>query len=257
MKNNHMNEKPIRRICLIPARYDASRFPGKLLKPLAGKTVIRATYERIASYNLFDEVAVVTNSAEIKQEIESHGGKVFFFQEQHTSGTDRIAQALKTMDADVIVNVQGDEPFVDKKPLEELLAAIDPTINLRMVGSLMRPMDDTAQIESRDFVKVVCDKNNFALYFSRSVIPFVRNQTPAAVHYEHIGVYIFTRAALLEFAGLRPTALELIESVECLRFLENGIPIKMIATDYLALEIDTEADLKNAEELIRSGKLSL
>ncbi|MHA4811597.1 3-deoxy-manno-octulosonate cytidylyltransferase [Flavitalea flava] len=257
MKNSHMNEKPVRRICLIPARYDASRFPGKLLKPLAGKTVIRATYERIASYKLFDEVAVVTNSEEIKQEIENYGGKVFFFKEQHTSGTDRIAQALKTIDADVIVNVQGDEPFVDKKPLEDLLAAIDPKINLRMVGSLMRPMDDKAQIESRDFVKVVCDKNNFALYFSRSVIPFVRNQTPAAIHYEHIGVYIFTRAALLEFAGLAPTALEQTESVECLRFLENGIPIKMIATDYLALEIDTETDLKNAEELIKSGKLSV
>lgn len=254
--------------CLIPARYNATRYPGKLLSILEDgnkkKTVIRATYDRINSYHLFDFVAVVTNSIDIKNEIESHGGIVIYNQTEHNSGSDRIAEAVINMDADIIINVQGDEPFVEKKPLVDLLKAIgneatDTGTEAKdtMVASLMRPMDNVKHINSRDFVKVVCDKNDFALYFSRSVIPCQKNLIPEAIFYEHVGVYAFTRKALVKFSTLPPTPLEQIESIECLRYLENGIPIKMVKTEFLILEIDTEEDRINANKLLHESKLTL
>jgi 3-deoxy-manno-octulosonate cytidylyltransferase (CMP-KDO synthetase) len=244
-----------KKVCLIPARYDATRYPGKLMKRLGGKTVIRYTYDNVFSMQLFDYVAVVTNSIDIKNEIEAHGGNVIYNQTEHHSGSDRIAEAVDNLDADIIINVQGDEPFVRREPLVDLLKAIDIEVNDTMVASLMRPMDNESHIESSNFVKVVCDKNNLALYFSRSVIPFQKTSQPMAIYYEHIGVYAFTRKALIKFSNLKPTTLEQIESIECLRYLENGIPIKMVKTDFLILEIDTEADLELAEELIKEGRL--
>lgn len=248
-------------ICLIPARYDATRYPGKLLSILDDgnkkKTVISATYDRINSYNLFDLTAVVTNSIEIKNEIELNGGNVIYNQTEHNSGSDRIAEAVKNLDADIIVNVQGDEPFVEKKPLEDIITGINTEVTDTMVASLMRPMDNPDHVNSFDFVKVVFDKNNLALYFSRSPIPYQKNSTPNIVFYEHIGVYAFTRKALVDFSTLNPTLLEQIESIECLRFLENGIPIKMVETQFLILEIDTEEDRKHANKLLQEGKLIL
>lgn len=255
------NKKPITKICLIPARYDATRYPGKLLSILDDgskkKSVIMATYDRINSYNIFDNVAIVTNSVDIKKEIESNGGNVIYIQAEHNSGSDRIAEAVKDLDADIIINVQGDEPFVEKEPLIDLLNAINIDIDDTMAASLMRPMDNRKHVDSSDFVKVVCNKNNFALYFSRSVIPYQKNSTPEAIFYEHIGVYAFTRKALIDFSALKPTTLERIESVECLRFLENGIPLKMVETKFLILEIDTEEDRKYANKLLSEGKLVL
>lgn len=258
------NKEPMKIVCLIPARYDATRFPGKLLSLLddgvTTKTVIRATYDRINSYKLFDTVAVVTNSIEIKNEIEAHGGNVIYNQTVHNSGSDRIAEAAKDLEADIIVNVQGDEPFVERKPIEDLLRAITDneggTREVKVV-SLMRPMDNQSHIDSSDYVKVICDNQNFALYFSRSVIPYTKNPTPKAIFYEHVGVYAFTKSVLIKFSMLPPTPLEQIESVECLRYLENGIPIKMVETEHLILEIDTEEDRVNANNLLKKGKLVL
>ena len=249
-------------VCLIPARYDATRYPGKLLGILkkgngVEKSVIRATYENILSMNLFDYVAIVTNSDSINDEIKKHGGNVIYINKEYESGTDRIADSLDLIDADVIVNVQGDEPFVKREPLVDLINFISTQPDEIMVGSLMRLMDNQSHIRSSDFVKVVCDKDDFALFFSRSIIPFPKKPEFKPSYYEHVGVYIFTRKALLKFQELTPTPLEQIESVECLRYLENGIPIKMIKTPYLILEIDTETDLKMANDLLKEGKLNL
>lgn len=237
----------MKNICLIPARFNAERFPGKLLQPLFDTTVINYTYKNICSMDIFDYVAVVTNSIEIKNEIESDGGAVIYLPNEHSSGTDRIAEALLHLEGDIIVNVQGDEPFVKKQPLLDLVEymAAAGAEELK-VASLMYKMDNVDNINSSDFVKVVCDKNNNALYFSRSVIPFRKKQEPEPSYYEHIGVYAFTRASLLAFANMPATELEQIESIECLRFLENNIPIKMIESREAILEIDTPEDLLKA-----------
>lgn len=180
LKLSKANKKAITKVCLIPARYDATRYPGKLLSILNDgskkKSVIMATYDRINSYNIFDNVAVVTNSIDIKKEIELNGGNVIYNPVEHNSGSDRIAEAVKDLDADIIINVQGDEPFVEKEPLIDLLNTINIDVNDMMAASLMRPMDNRNHVDSSDFVKVVCDKNNFALYFSRSVIPYKKIQ---------------------------------------------------------------------------------
>lgn len=244
-------------VCLIPARYDSTRYEGKLLKPLAGKPVISRTYNNIKQMGIFDEVAVVTNSEDIKNELESHGARVIYIPKEYNSGTDRIADAISAIEADIIINVQGDEPFVRKEPLIDLINCLKEEKNDLVVASLMRAMDDENHINSSDYVKVVNDNKDFALYFSRSVIPMRKNLTPAPTYYEHIGVYAFTRKALITFSQLSATTLEKIESVECLRFLEHGIPIKMVRTDFLILEIDTEADRDRAERLIASGELSV
>lgn len=252
-----------KKVCLIPARYDASRYDGKLLKILIDKrnnkekTVIRETYERMSSYNVFDDVIVVTNSRDIKNEIEKHKGKVAFIEKNHTSGTDRIAEAAVQLDAEIIFNVQGDEPFIAKKPLEELAKLMEAQTEGLVVSSLMKELKKNENITSSDYVKVVCNKQMDALYFSRSVIPHPKKEVHLAKYYEHVGVYAFTRQALLEFSKLAPTPLELVESVECLRYLENGIPVKMVETDTFLLEIDTEEDLNNVNKLLAEGTISL
>lgn len=254
------NSKPASavKVCMIPARYDSTRFPGKLMQQLAGETVISITYRRIKQMNLFDRVVVVTNSEVIKQEIEKYDKEgVIYLKEEHASGTDRIAQALKKINADIIVNVQGDEPFVEKKSLEDILNVMRVNGDELYVSSLMKELKVEEHIKSSDYVKVVCDQKNNALYFSRSVIPNQKNKLPEATFYEHIGVYAFTRESLKEFARLKPTKLEQIESVECLRFLEHGIPMKMVTTDAFILEIDTEEDLRRAEDMIAKGELSI
>lgn len=252
----------MRKICLIPARYDSSRFDGKLLKKLINKeiekTVIRETYERMSSYNIFDEVIVVTNSEEIKNEIVSGGGHVYYSNAQkHESGTDRIAEAVKNIDADIIFNVQGDEPFIAKKPLEDLITLMEREKDDLLVASLMKELVEKEKIESSDYVKVTCSKSGKAINFSRSIVPYPKKELHLAKYYEHVGVYAFTKKALLAFAQLQPTPLEKVESVECLRFLENDIPIKMVETDTFLLEIDTEEDLQHVNNLLAKGTISL
>lgn len=246
------------KVCLIPARYDSTRFPGKLMKTLAGETVISITFRRVKKMGLFDKVIVVTNSKVIQDEIARFDeAGVIYLNEEHASGTDRIAQALKKIEADIIVNVQGDEPFVEKKSLEDILNVMKVNGDELYVSSLMKELKNEEHIKSSDYVKVVCDKKNNALFFSRSVLPYQKNAKPKATYYEHIGVYAFTRESLKEFSKMEPTELEMIESVECLRFLENGIPMKMVKTDAFILEIDTEEDHKRAEAMIANGELSI
>lgn len=238
----------MKKAAFIPARYAATRFPAKLMQKLGNKPVIRHTYDNTVATGLFEEVWVVTDSEIIYEEIVANGGKAVMSKKQHESGTDRIAEAVTDMDVDVIVNVQGDEPFVEREPLEGLLQQFEnPAVQ---VGSLMQPLKDKALIADPNYVKVCVDKKMNALFFSRSVIPYPRNQTIAITYYEHIGVYALRKQALLDFTNWPVSPLEDAEKVECLRYLENGVSIRMVVTDYMGVEIDTPEDLIKAEKLL-------
>ena len=238
----------MKKVALIPARYAASRFHGKLMEVLGEKTVIRQTYENTIATNLFDEVFVVTDSSIIFDEIVSHGGKAIMSKKPHESGSDRIAEAAAEMEVDIIVNVQGDEPFVKREPLEKLLQVFeDESVQ---VASLMQELTEQKLIEDPNYVKVIVDKNMNSLMFSRSVIPYPRNKEIRGIYYEHIGVYAFRKQALLNFTTWPMTPLEIVEKIECLRYLENGISVKMVITHYMGLEIDTPEDLKKAVKLL-------
>ncbi len=233
---------------MIPARYAATRFPAKLMQLLKDKTVIRHTYDNTIATNLFDEVMVVTDSEIIFNEITQHGGKAIMSIKQHESGSDRIAEAIVNMHVDIVVNVQGDEPFVQREPLEKLLKVFDDE-NVQ-VASLMQVLFDEKFINDPNYVKVAVDKNMNSLFFSRSVIPYLRDKNIAVTYYEHIGVYAFRKQALLNFTNWSITPLEAAEKIECLRYLENGVPLKMVVTQYMGVEIDTPEDLKRAAALL-------
>ena len=233
---------------MIPARYAATRFPAKLMQPLGNKTVIRHTYDNTKATGLFNEVVVVTDSSIIYDEITAHGGKAIMSIKEHQSGSDRIAEASEQLDVDIIVNVQGDEPFVKKEPLEKLLNVFeDKTVQ---VASLMQELKTQKFIDDPNYVKVAVDRNMNSLFFSRSVIPYPRNRAVAITYYEHIGVYAFRKQALLNFTSWPVTPLEAAEKIECLRYLEYGIPLKMVIVDYMGVEIDTPEDLERAEKFI-------
>lgn len=241
----------MRKIALIPARYGASRFPGKMMAKLGDKTVILRTYESAVKTGVFDDVMVVTDSELIYNEIVNNGGKAVMSKKEHECGTDRIAEAVVDMDVDIVVNVQGDEPFTQKDPLEKLLKVFEGEEGKKVqVASLMQVLKDPVSIEDPNYVKVAVDKNFNALFFSRSVIPYPRNKDIQSVYYEHIGIYAFRKQTLLDFTQLEVTPLEAAEKIECLRYLENGIPMKMVVTSYMGVEIDTPEDLEKAAKLL-------
>ena len=240
-------------IAMIPARYEASRFPGKLMKDLAGKTVILRTYEATKKANLFDEVYVVTDSAIIYNEIIANGGKAIKSKKEHESGSDRIAEAVENLDIDIVVNVQGDEPFTKKEALSKLLEVFKTDAKKEIaIASLMLKMDDSAEINNPNNVKVVADEQNFAMYFSRSPIPYPREKS-TAIYYKHIGIYAFRKEALLKFTKLPINHLEATEKLENLRFVANGLKVKMVETNQIAIGIDTPEDLEKANEIFKSN----
>ncbi len=233
-------------IAMIPARYKANRFPGKLMENLAGKTVILRTYEATKNTNLFDEVYVVTDSAIIFNEITSNNGKAIRSKKEHTSGSDRIAEAVKNLEVDIVVNVQGDEPFTQKKALTKLVEVFElDTAKKIDIASLMLKINDVTEINNPNNVKVVTDAQNFAMYFSRAPIPYAREKTKAN-YFKHIGIYAFRKEALLQFAKLPVNNLEATEKLENLRFLANGMRVKMVETNQIAIGIDTPEDLEKA-----------
>ena len=242
-------------IALIPARLGATRFPSKLLAPIKGKSVILRTYESAAGTGLFDEVIVVTDSDEILNEIIKHGGQAVKSKGEYESGTDRIAEIAEHLDADIFVNVQGDEPFVQRQPLAQLLHLFSGDDGDKVqVASLVQRLTDTALIADPNYVKVALALNHDALFFSRSVMPYARNKEIDIPYYEHIGVYAFRKDALMKFTRWPITPLEAAEKVECLRFLEHGIPMRMGITEYMGVEIDTPEDIIRAEQLMdRNG----
>jgi len=235
-------------IALIPARYSATRFPGKLLAKLGDKTVITTTFQNAQKTNLFDDVYVITDSKLIYDEILQNGGKSIISTGIYETGSDRIAEVAERIEADIFINIQGDEPFVNKLVIEKLLNVFED--NKVEVASLIQKITNNDLINDPNYVKVVIDTNQYALYFSRSPIPYIRDNQPFSNFYEHIGIYAFRKQSLINFSKWEQTELEKAEKIEALRFLENGVKIKMVITDYMGIEIDTPEDLLKAEEYL-------
>lgn len=238
-------------IAVIPARYASTRFPAKLMQDLGGKTVIRRTYEAAINTQLFDDVFVVTDSNLIYDEIISNGGKAIMSVKEHESGSDRIAEAVENLDVDVVINVQGDEPFIDAEPLAKIIEVFRNDLDKKVdLASLMREITNQEDINNPNNVKVVVDQNGFALYFSRSVIPYPREQNVGVRYMQHIGIYAFRKQALLDFYSLPMQSLEASEKLEQLRYLEFGKRIKMVETTHVGIGIDTAEDLEKARKMI-------
>ncbi len=234
---------------LIPARLQSERFPRKLLQDLGGKPVIVRTWEAAKNSGLFDIVAVVTDSPEIENTLITAGAQVFVSRKQHPSGTDRIAEFARNIHADVIINIQGDEPFIKPAPLNQIINTFRNDYRKQIdIISLMTPIKDPHEFNKPDNVKVVTDLHGFALYFSRAPIPFPRNKNSINA-YKHIGIYAFRKTVLEKIARLQPTPLEETEKLENLRFLQHGFKIKMLITNEENVGIDTPQDLEKARKL--------
>lgn len=238
-------------IAMIPARYEASRFPGKLMQDLNGKTVITRTYEAAVRTGLFDEVYVVTDSQKIFDEIINAGGQVIRSKKEHECGSDRIAEAVEHMNVDIVVNVQGDEPFIDKNSLASLLEVFQQEGAEEIdLASLKTALKESDEITNPNNVKVITGKEDFALYFSRFPIPYPRDTSAKVTYYKHIGIYAFRKSALMDFYRLPMLPLEAAEKIECIRYLEYGKKIKMVETSVKSIGIDTPEDLEKARKLL-------
>jgi 3-deoxy-manno-octulosonate cytidylyltransferase (CMP-KDO synthetase) len=233
-------------VAVIPARYAATRFPGKLMQMLGKKPIIRHVYDNTVATGLFKDVLIVTDSDIIYKEIKENGGEAIMSKKKHESGSDRIAEAVAEMNVDIIVNVQGDEPFIKKEPLEKLIRLFnEPDVQ---VASLMRKISKE-EAGNPNNVKVVTDRSGYALYFSRSIIPYQRDERTNTGYFLHVGVYAYKKYVLMNFTKWPQSSLEKIEKLEQLRYLENGIKIKMAETDYNNIAIDTPEDLEKAKLL--------
>ena len=240
---------------ILPYRYASTRFPGKPLAMLDGKTVIQRVYEQAST--VLEEAYVATDDERIFQAVEAFGGRVVMTRADHKSGTDRIEEATEKIgtSADVIINIQGDEPFIQQSQIKTLMQLFDFTETQK--GTLGKPFDTMEAVLNPNSPKIVCDKRGFALYFSRSVIPFVRGQEQATWidHYpflKHLGLYAYRREVLREVTRLPQSPLELAESLEQLRWLENGYRIRVGLTDVETVGIDTPEDLCRAEEFLKN-----
>ena len=238
---------------IIPARYASTRFPGKPLAVLGGKTVIQRVYEQVSS--VLSEVYVATDDARIFQCVESFGGKAVMTRTDHKSGTDRIQEAVEKIasEADVIINVQGDEPFIHPSQIKTLMQLFDaPETH---IGTLGKPFDSMEAVDNPNSPKIVTDNRGFALYFSRSIIPYIRGKVREEWFGEypflkHLGIYAYRREVLKEVTQLPQSSLEKSESLEQLRWLQNGYRIRVGLTDIETVGIDTPEDLQRAEEFL-------
>jgi 3-deoxy-manno-octulosonate cytidylyltransferase (CMP-KDO synthetase) len=221
------------------------------MQDLGGKTVITRTYEAAVNTQLFDDVFVVTDSNLIYNEIVNTGGKAIMSGKEHESGSDRIAEAVENLEVDIVVNVQGDEPFINAEPLAKVLEVFRNDFEKKVdLASLMVEIQEAAEIENPNNVKVVVDQNGFALYFSRSVIPYPRDINVGVRYMKHIGIYAFRKQALLDFYSLPMKSLEASEKLEQLRYLEYGKRIKMVETTHVGIGIDTPEDLEKARRML-------
>jgi 3-deoxy-manno-octulosonate cytidylyltransferase (CMP-KDO synthetase) len=238
-------------IAVIPARYASTRFPAKLMQDLGGQTVITRTYKAALNTGLFDDVFVVTDSDIIFEEIVNNGGKAIMSIKEHESGSDRIAEAVEHLDVDIVVNVQGDEPFINKEPLADVLEVFKGDAAHEIdLASIMMPISNWEDIENPNNVKVIVDQKKFALYFSRSVIPYPRDKEAGVTYFKHVGIYAFRKHALLDFYRLPMRSLEASEKLEQLRYLEYGKKIKMVETTHAGIGIDTPEDLEKARKML-------
>ncbi|MFT5230098.1 MAG: 3-deoxy-D-manno-octulosonate cytidylyltransferase [Planctomycetota bacterium] len=242
-------------IAMIPARYEASRFPAKLMQLLGEKTVILTTYEATVATGLFSEVYVVTDSELIASEITNNGGNAIMSRTPHECGSDRIAEAVAGIDCDIVLNVQGDEPFTNRKSLENLLAVFNGADAAKIdLASIRTSISKEEDINNPNCVKVVTGADGFAKYFSRAPIPYNRAEDKNAHYFKHVGIYAFRKQAILDFAKLEMSPLEAAEKIECLRFLENGRQIKMVVSKETTFGIDTPKDLIKANDFLKNNK---
>jgi 3-deoxy-manno-octulosonate cytidylyltransferase (CMP-KDO synthetase) len=240
-------------IIVIPARYGSTRLPAKALAEIEGKPLVQHVYDRASQSHLASECLVATDDERIKAACERYGTNVMMTSSSHNSGTDRMAEVAEKTDADVYINVQGDEPLVDARAVDLLIKAMfdDPTIKM---GTLKRPITRYEDFVNPNNARVVCDQSDFALYFSRAAIPFLtpeqfQDSDKRRLVFKHVGIYSFRRAFLLEFAKLPPSPLEKIERLEQLRALDAGVRIKVLTTDYESISVETQADLDRVRKL--------
>ena len=236
-------------LCVIPARYASTRLPGKPLSMIAGKPMIQHVYERACQAQLPSEVIVATDNEQVEQAVKAFGGKAVMTSPDHPSGTDRLAEvALKYPDVDIIVNVQGDEPMIPPEIIDRLAEAFEGDDDLSM--ATMKVLMNEDEYDDPSAVKVVTDLHGYALYFSRSLMPYPRNKPADYKVYKHVGIYAYRRSFLLKYAALVPTPLERAESLEQLRVLENGYKIKVLESDFKGIGVDTPEDLAAVNELM-------
>ncbi|VBB09276.1 acylneuraminate cytidylyltransferase [Lucifera butyrica] len=239
-------------LCVIPARYASTRLPGKPLSDIAGKPMIRYVYERCMLAKRPDKVLVATDHELVYKAVKSFGGNVMLTSADHPTGTDRLAEVAQSYpEAEIIINVQGDEPLIAPQVIDELAAAFDHAPGLKM-ATLMTEMEEE-EYNNPAAVKVVTDRQGFALYFSRSLIPYPRVKQDGFTVHKHIGIYAYRREFLLAFAALKPTPLEKTESLEQLRALEYGYRIKVLKTDFQSIGVDTPEDLDRVREIVAQG----
>ena len=245
-------------IVVIPARYGSTRLPGKALAEIEGKALVLHAYDRAKLSSLASECLVATDDKRIKKACERHGANVMMTSVDHNSGTDRMAEVAARTDADVYINVQGDEPLVDPEAVDLLIETMfnDPSIKM---GTLRRPYESYEDFTSPNLARVVCDANDFALYFSRAAIPPMtseefENSDKRKLAFKHIGIYSFRRDFLLEFSSMAPSPLEKAERLEQLRALEAGVKIKVLTTDYESISVETPTDLERVRVLFARRK---
>lgn len=236
---------------IIPARYGASRFKGKVLADIGGRPMIQHVWERAKKAHLLDELIIAADDERIIKAVENFGGKAVFTAKAHPSGTDRLREIANPLDVDIVVNIQADEPLLHHSMIDSLVSILLEGKGIVM-ASLMKKIEDPKELDDPNVVKVVVDKDNFALYFSRAPIPFVRGaKTDQAkfspIYYKHLGLYAYTKDFLFTFANLPPSFLEKAEKLEQLRALENGYRIKMIETKYDTVGVDTPEDLEEVK----------
>ncbi|NQT90814.1 MAG: 3-deoxy-manno-octulosonate cytidylyltransferase [Candidatus Omnitrophica bacterium] len=232
---------------VIPARYEASRFMGKVLADIGGKPMIQHVWERAKRARLLDDLIIAADDDRIIKAVEAFGGKVVFTAKAHPSGTDRLKEIVNPLDVDIVVNIQADEPLLRPSMIDTLVSALSEDEEIVM-ASLMKKITDPEAVKDPNVVKVVVDKNSFALYFSRSPIPFTRDAyAMAATYYKHIGLYAYTKDFLFSFTKIPVSSLEKREKLEQLRALENGYKIKMVDTKYDTIGVDTVGDLERVK----------
>lgn len=241
----------MRTIAVIPARYRSKRLPGKPLAEIHGKTMIQRVYERVTRASRLDEVLVATDDERIRDAVVGFGGKAVMTSSAHPSGSDRIAEAVRDLDFDLVVNVQGDLPLLAPESLDSAVGLAERSPGA--ITTLRHPISDRATVMDPNVVKVVTDLDGFALYFSRSPIPWPgpgNSPLPSDLYFKHIGLYVYPRETLLTLARSAPTALELQENLEQLRAMAHGVPIRLEGTDQESVTVDTEADLERARVLV-------
>lgn len=243
-------------LAVIPARHASSRFPGKPLAAIAGRPMVQHVVERVHRAQRVSRVVVATDNAMIQKAVADFGGEALLTRADHTSGTDRVAEVAVHIPADIYINVQGDEPLIDPGTIDALVAAIseDDSVQIATPCSLIEKPED---IMDPNIVKVVRNFNGDALYFSRAPIPWVRDrdESVAAQHWKHLGLYALRRDALLDFPTLPPGELERLEQLEQLRWLENDYRVRVVETEYDAISVDVPADLERVEKFLRENKL--